>query len=53
VEDQRRDILKKEIAKNVLAEPGEVGVKGIYTARTISKVFGSLEIAVGNVIPEK
>jgi hypothetical protein len=44
VDDQRGEILKKEIAKTVLAEPGEVGVKGIYTARSVSKVFGSSEI---------
>jgi hypothetical protein len=45
VNEKRENVLKTDIAKAILVEPAETGIKGVYSARIVSNVYGSSEIA--------
>lgn len=41
--EKQDKVLKSEILENVL-ELGKIGIKGIYGARVVSRVYGNLEL---------
>jgi hypothetical protein len=43
VTEKQDKVLKSEILENVL-ELGKIGIKGIYGARVVSRVYGNLEL---------
>jgi hypothetical protein len=44
LDEKRNRVLRSELFDDIIVEPGEIGVKGIYGARVVSRVYGSSEL---------